>query len=41
MNSNRRELTLEELEQVNGAGFLDFLKELAKDLLDGMTGADN
>lgn len=41
MNSNRRELTLEELEQVNGAGFLDFLKELAEALLDGMSGADN
>ena len=41
MNSNRRELTMEELEQVNGAGFWDVLKEIGEWLLDGMIGADN
>ena len=41
MNSNRRELTMEELEQVNGAGFWDVLKEIGEFILDGMTGADD
>ena len=41
MNSNRRELTMEELEQVNGAGFWDLLKEIGEMILEGMTGADN
>ena len=39
-NNNRRELTAEELEQVNGAGFWDVLKEIGEWILDGMTGAD-
>ena len=41
MNSNRRELTMEELEQVNGAGFWDLLKEIGEMILEGVTGADN
>ena len=38
--NNRRELTAEELEQVNGAGFLDILREIGEWILDGMAGAD-
>lgn len=41
MNSNRRELTMEELEQVNGAGLFDILKKIAEYILDGISGADN
>ena len=40
MNSNRRELTMEELEQVNGAGFWEILEEIGDFLLDGMVNAD-
>ena len=38
--NSRRELTDEELERVNGAGFWDVLREIGEWILDGMTGAD-
>lgn len=39
MNS-MKELTLDEMENVNGAGLGEFLEELLEYLLDGMTNAD-
>ena len=39
-NNNRRELTAEELELVNGAGIWDVLKDIGEWILDGMTNAD-
>ena len=39
MNS-MKELTLDEMEKVNGAGLGEFLEELLEYLLDGMTNAD-
>ncbi len=38
MESKRRELTADELELVNGAGFLDLLKQLADFILQEILG---
>ena len=40
MNNNATELTLDEMENVNGAGVAEFFKELLECLLDGATHAD-
>ena len=40
MNTNTMELNLKEMEMVNGAGLVDFIKEILEDLLDGMKNAD-
>ena len=37
---NRKELTPDELEKVNGAGVAEFFEELLECILDGMTNAD-
>ena len=34
MNNNMKELNLNEMEQVNGAGFFDWLKKKAEEVID-------
>ena len=40
MENSTKELNLEQMETVNGAGFLDVLKEICEFFLDGISGAD-
>ena len=37
---NRKELTLDEMDNINGAGVAEFFKEILEYLLDGMKNAD-
>lgn len=37
---NRKELTLDEMKNVSGAGVMEFLEEILECIIDGMTNAD-